>query len=78
MLDDITIKAIQDDIQLLDPNGTNRQYHQSEHRRLKRVEYNRRAYIKRRYGNQPQRTKSYYQPVVQSPDEHDDVDYDLL
>jgi len=78
MLNDITIKSIQDDIKLLDPDGAKRQYHQSEHRRLKRVEYNRRAYLKRRHKQTAEEVKTNYKPVVQSPLDHDDVDYDLL
>ena len=77
MLDDATIKAIQQDINAIDPKANERRYNQRLKERKRRVEYNRRAYLKNK-DKLRQQALERYDPVIQSPDEHDPVDYSLL
>jgi len=65
-MDDNTIKAIEQDIKAIDPSGLERVYKQRERRRLKRVEYNRQAYIKHK-DKLKARARARYNPVTQAP-----------
>jgi len=77
MIDDNTLKSIEEDIMQLDPNAARRLLEQRKHRRIKRIEYNKRAYLKHREKLREQ-AREKYSPVIQSLDDHDPIDYDDL
>jgi hypothetical protein len=77
MLDDATIKDIEQDIQAIDPNANERRYYQRERRRKYMYEYNKRRYPLNR-DKLRQQALDRYDPLIQSPNEHDPIDYSLL
>lgn len=72
MIDDNTIQAIQADIKLLDPEADERVY-KARQKALQRHKMKYEEYQRNR-----KKQKYQYQPVVQSPSDHDDIDYDVL
>lgn len=73
MIDNDTLIAIQADIALIEPEADSRLKSRTER-------YKKAAHIVRSTRDKKHKkpAKKYYQPVVQSYHEHDDVDYDLL
>lgn len=68
---------IEQDMDSIDPDGIARISRQQEHRRVKRIEYNKRAYLKNRARLREQ-ARARYSPVVQSLDDYAPIDYDQL
>jgi len=70
-------EQIERDIEGLDPSAEERISKQQEHRRVKRIGYNKRAYSKNR-NRLRQQARARYIPVIQSYTEQEPIDYDEL
>ena len=71
MINNSILKAIQADIKLIEPEADTRLNKRKQRYRDAQTVYNKEKRKKKS-------TKKYYQPVIQSSDEHDPIDYDVL
>ena len=71
MINNSILKAIQADIKLIEPEADTRLNKRKQRYRDAQTVYNKEKRKKKS-------TKKYYQPVIQSSDEHEPIDYDVL